>query len=167
MASTLILLFLSYSEVTVATRSSLCPDQMVIAVTQIQYVSSPDVGSAPRKDLYSPKRQRRPGQLDEPQRQIPCKDLVSDDHRDKTTGNRWFFCTIWLCCSLELNCWFRLVRGELAPQLSLVSPKVFFSILSLMEFWFLAAVASGLLSWGHFIYSDIVDLIANYCTDTI
>ncbi len=43
----------------------------------------------------------------------------------------------------------------------------FFSILSLMEFWFLAALASGLLSWGHFIYSDIVDLIANYCTDTI
>ena len=36
----------------------------------------------------------------------------------------------------------------------------FFSILSPMEFWFLAAVASGLLSWGHFIYSDIVDLIA-------
>ncbi len=28
-----------------------------------------------------------------------------------------------------------------------------------MEFWFLAAVASGLLSWGHFISSDIVDLI--------
>ena len=43
----------------------------------------------------------------------------------------------------------------------------FFSILSPMEFWFLAAVASGLLSWGHFIYSDIVDLIANYCRDTI
>ena len=43
----------------------------------------------------------------------------------------------------------------------------FFSILSPIEFWFLAAVASGLLSWGHFIYSDIVDLLANYCTDTI
>ena len=36
----------------------------------------------------------------------------------------------------------------------------FFSILSPVEFWFLAAVASGLLSWGHFISSDIVDLIA-------
>ncbi len=34
------------------------------------------------------------------------------------------------------------------PRLSLVSPKVFFSVLSPMEFWFLAAVASGLLSWG-------------------
>ncbi len=36
----------------------------------------------------------------------------------------------------------------------------FFSILSLMEFSFLAAVASGLLSWGHFISSTIIDLIA-------
>ncbi len=31
----------------------------------------------------------------------------------------------------------------MAPRLSLVSPKVFFSVLSPMEFWFLAAVASG------------------------
>ncbi len=36
----------------------------------------------------------------------------------------------------------------------------FFSILSPMEFSFLAAVASGLLSWGHFISSKIIDLIA-------
>ncbi len=40
-------------------------------------------------------------------------------------------------------------------RLSLVSP-----ILSQMEFCFLAAVASGLLSLGHLISSDIVDLIA-------
>ncbi len=53
----------------------------------------------------------------------------------------------------------RLAREEMAPRLSLVSPKVFFSVLSPMEFWFLAAVASGLLSWGHFISSNIVDLI--------
>ncbi len=53
-----------------------------------------------------------------------------------------------------------LARGELAPRLSLVSPKVFFSILSPMEFWFLSDVASGLLSWGHLISSDIVELIA-------
>ncbi len=33
------------------------------------------------------------------------------------------------------------------------------TVLSPMEFWFLAAVASGLLSWGHLISSDIVDLI--------
>ncbi len=29
-----------------------------------------------------------------------------------------------------------------------------------MEFWFLAVVASGLLSWGHIISSYITDLIA-------
>uniref|UniRef100_A0A9J8CS41 COX assembly mitochondrial protein n=1 Tax=Cyprinus carpio carpio TaxID=630221 RepID=A0A9J8CS41_CYPCA len=51
-------------EVTVATRSSQCPSQRVTAVTRIQYVSSPDGGSAPRKDLYSPERQRRTGQLE-------------------------------------------------------------------------------------------------------
>ncbi len=41
------------------------------------------------------------------------------------------------------------------PRLSLVSPKVFG-----MKFWVLAAVASGLLSWGHFISRNITDLIA-------
>ncbi len=55
-------LFVSYSEVT--------------AVTQIQSVSRSDGGSAPRDDLYSPERQRRPRQLDEPQRQIPSEDPV-------------------------------------------------------------------------------------------
>ncbi len=39
-----------------------------------------------------------------------------DSHRDKTSGTRW---------DLSTNCWFRLARGELAPRLSLVSPKVF------------------------------------------
>ncbi len=58
---------------------------------------------------------------------------------------------------IELLC--RLARGEMAPRLSLVSPKVFFSVLSPMEFWFLTAVASGLLSWGLLISSNIIDLI--------
>ncbi len=40
----------------------------------------------------------------------------------------------------------------------------FFSILSPMEFSFFAAVASGLLSWGHFISSTIIDLIAHTVT---
>ncbi len=50
-------LFLSYSEVTAFTRS--------------------DGGSAPRDDLYSPERQRRPGHLDETQRQTPSEDPVT------------------------------------------------------------------------------------------
>ncbi|KAL0151311.1 hypothetical protein M9458_053502, partial [Cirrhinus mrigala] len=64
-------LFLSYSEVTLTTRSSPQPDQMVTAVPRIQSVPSPDGGSAPTDDLYSPECQWRPHQLDEPQRRIP------------------------------------------------------------------------------------------------
>ncbi|KAL0151415.1 hypothetical protein M9458_053282, partial [Cirrhinus mrigala] len=47
-------LFVSYSEVTLPTRSSLYPDQMVTAVPRIKSIPSPDGGSAPRDDLYSP-----------------------------------------------------------------------------------------------------------------
>ncbi len=47
---------------------------MVTAATRIQSVSRSDGGSAPRDDLYSPECQRRPGQLDEPQRLIPSED---------------------------------------------------------------------------------------------
>ncbi len=43
----------------------------------IQSVSSPDGGSAPRDDLYSPEHQQRSGHLDEPQRPIPSEDLVT------------------------------------------------------------------------------------------
>ncbi len=59
---------------------------------------------------------------------------------------------IWLCSSWN---WTAVSSGQRrnGPRLSLVSPKVFFSVLSPMEFWFLAAVASGLLSWGHLISS--------------
>ncbi len=81
-----------------------------------------------------------------------------DGHRDKTTVTRWVLCTIWLFCSMEQTAGSS-GQKRTGSRLSLVSPKVFFSILSLMEFWFLAAVASGLHSWGHLISSDIVDLI--------
>ncbi len=134
---------------------------MVTAVTRIQSISRSGGGSAPRDDLYNPERQRRPGHLDEPQRQIsPVKpssprQSSRQDHRNQMSPLHNL-----TLLQLELNCWYRLARGELAPRLNLVSPKVFFSILSPMEFWFLAAVTSGLLSWGHFISSDIVDLIA-------
>ncbi len=131
-------LFISYSEVTAVTRS--------------------DGGSAPRDDLYSPERQRRPGHLDEPQRQTPSEDPVTytairTRPREPVEPLQSDFAAV----GIELLC--RLARGEMAPRLSLVSPKVFFFVLSPMEFWFLAAVASGLLSWGHFISSNIVDLI--------
>ncbi|KAL0158045.1 hypothetical protein M9458_046121, partial [Cirrhinus mrigala] len=96
-------LFLSYSEVTLTTRSSPYPDQMVTAVPRIQSAPTPDGGSAPRDDLYSPECQRSPHQLDEPQRPIDRRPRHLDGCRHKTTGT--------------------LARGELAPRLSMVSPK--------------------------------------------
>ncbi len=74
-----------------------------------------------------------------------------DGHRDKTTGTRWVLC---------INCWFVWPEENCPPDWAWFLPRFFFSILSPMEFWFLAAVASGLLSWGHLISSDIIDLIA-------
>ncbi len=65
---------------------------------------------------------------------------------------------IWLCCSCN-KLLVLLVRGELPPpDWAWFLPRFFFSILSPMEFWFLAAVASGL--FGCFISSNIVDFIA-------
>ncbi len=93
-------------------RSRLYPDQMVTAATRIKSVSRSDGGSAPRDNLYSPEHQRRPGQLDEPQRQIPSRPCLLDGHQDEISGIRWVLCTIWLRCSLDLNCWFCMARGE-------------------------------------------------------
>ncbi len=47
-----------------------------------------------------------------------------------------------------------------STTLNVSGDQVLFSILSPMEFWFLAAIASGLLSWGQFLYSDIVEYMA-------
>ncbi len=44
---------------------------------QIQSIFRSDGGSAPRDNLYSSERQRRPRHLDEPQRQIPSEDFVT------------------------------------------------------------------------------------------
>ncbi len=65
---------------------------------------------------------------------------------------------IWLCSSWN---WTAVSSGQRrnAPPTEPGFSQGFFSVLSPMEFWFLAAVASGLLSWGHLISSNIVDLI--------
>ncbi|KAL0147720.1 hypothetical protein M9458_055051, partial [Cirrhinus mrigala] len=103
-------LFLSYSEVTLTTRSSPYPAQMVTAVPRTQSEPpSPDGGSAPRDDLYSTECHWRPHRLDEPQRRIPSEDLVT--YTAVGTGPRDLVSP--LC----------LARGELAPRLILVSPK--------------------------------------------
>ncbi len=61
---------------------------MIKEATRIQSVSRSDGESAPRDDLYIPECQRRPGQLDEPQRLIPVKTLSprrpsGQDHRNQ------------------------------------------------------------------------------------
>ncbi len=46
-----------------------------------------------------------------------------DSHREKTTGTIWAL-TIWIA-AVGIELLGRLARGEMAPRLSLVSPKVF------------------------------------------
>ncbi len=74
---------------------------MVTAATWIQSVSRSDGGSAPRDDLYSPERQRRPGHRWAPETDPQWGPRHLDGHQDKTTGTSWVLCTIWLCCSME------------------------------------------------------------------
>ncbi len=158
MASTLIFVcFFLIPRSTLATRSSLYPDQMVTSVTRIQSVSRSDGGSAPRDDLYSSERQQRSGHLDEPRETWspiwrPCHlDGLGTDLRNQMSPlhNLTFL-------QLELNCCFVWPEENWHPTEPGFS-QGFFPILSPMEFWFLV---SGLLSWGHLISSGIVNLIA-------
>ncbi len=48
------------------------------------------------------------------------------------------------------NCWFVWPEENWSPDWAWFLPRVFFSILSPMEIWFLAAVL--VLSWGHFTF---------------
>ncbi len=108
--------------------------------------------------IQLPECQRRPTS---PRVRSPVKTSSPRRHRDKTTGTRQVLCTIYVFCSMDQTAGSS-GRRRTGPRLSLVSPKVFFSVLSLMEFCFLAAVASGLLSWGHFIFSVIVRYYLNW-----
>ncbi len=69
-------LFLSYSEVTVATLSAPYPTQMVTAVTRSSPYTDQMMDQHKRRP-YSPECQRRPGHLDKPQRQIQSEDPVT------------------------------------------------------------------------------------------
>ncbi len=76
----------------------------------------------------------------------------------KDPWNQWTTYTLTLL-QLEQTTGSSGRRGT-APPTEPGFSQGFFSILSPMEFWFLAAVASGLLSWGHFISRNIIDLIS-------
>jgi len=67
----------------------------------------------------------------------------------------------YLTCNAAWNIHCSFVgQRRTGPRLSLVSPKVFSPFCHLMEFWFLAtaALAFGLLRWGHLIFNNIIDL---------
>ncbi len=116
-------LFLSYSEVTVATRSSPYPAQMITAVNR----------SSPYPDQMVDQHQRRPLQpwmsaetktpIWAPETDLQWGPRHLDSHREKTTGTSWAL-TIWLCCSWN-KLLVRLAGGELAPRLSLVLLKAY------------------------------------------
>ncbi len=77
----------------------------------------------------------------------------------KDHWNQWIPYTLTLL-QLEQTTGLSGQRGTDPPTEPGFSQSFFFSVLSPMEFWFLAVAASGLLSWEHFISSDITDLIA-------
>ncbi len=126
---------------------------------QIQSVSRSDGWSVPRDNLFSPERQWSLGQLDEPQRKKnPVK---TSSPRQPSGKDHWKQLNPYNLTLLQLEHTSGLFgQRETGPPTEPGFSQGFFTILSLMEFWFLAAVASGLLSWGQFISSDIIDLIA-------
>ncbi len=63
------------------------------------------------------------------------------------------------------NYWFVCPEGNCPPDWAWFLPRFFFSVLSPIEFWQLAVVAFGLLSWGHFvghIVSSDITLISTW-----
>ncbi len=92
-----------------------------------------------------------------PRDRSPVRTSSSRHPSGKDPWNQWTTYTLTLL-QLEQTTGSSGRRGT-APPTEPGFSQGFFSILSPMEFSFLAAVASGLLSWGHFISSTIIDLI--------
>ncbi len=120
-------LFLSYYEVTVATRSSPYPAQRVTAVTRSSPYSDQMVDQHLEATFKPPTALNVSGVQDTKMSPRDRSPVRNPSHTQplgkKNTGTSWDL-TIWLCCSWN-KLLVRLARGELAPQLSLVSPKVF------------------------------------------
>ncbi len=130
--------------VTAVTRSSPYPDQMV---DQHLETTSTALNFSRDKDTWMSPRDRATVRTSSP-RQPSGK-----DH-----WNQWspYNRTLLQCEQISGSSGQRGTAPPTEPGFS----QGFFSVLSLMEFWFLDVVASGLLSWGHFISSDITNLIA-------
>ncbi len=132
-------LFFSYTKITVATRSSPYPDQMVdqhleMTSTALNVSRDQDTEMNPRD--MSP---RHPSGQDHENQMSHLQNLTLPQF-EQTAGSSG--------------------QRRTGPLIEPGFSRGFFSILSPMEFWFLAAVASGLLSWGHLFSSDIVYIIA-------
>ncbi len=144
--------------ITAVTRSSPYPDQMITAVTrsspypdqmmdQHLEMTSTALNVSRDQDTYLSPRDRSPVRTSSP-----------GHPSGKDHWNQWSPYNLTLL-QLEQTTDSSGRRGT-APPTEPGFSQGFFSVLSPMEFWFLAVVASGLLSRGHFIYSDIIDLIA-------
>ncbi len=83
-----------------------------------------------------------------------------DRHQEKTTETSGALQSDF--DAVGTNYWFVWPEGNCPPDWAWFLPRFFFSVLSPMEFWFLAVVASGLLSWGHFISSNIMTWLHRY-----
>ncbi len=120
-------LFLSYSEVTVATRSGPYPAQIVTAVTR----SSPYPDQMVDQHLETTTTALNISGDQDPQMsprdRSPVRTPSPRHPSGKDPWNQWTTYTLTL---LQLE---QLAGGELVPRLSLVSPKFFFSVLSPME----------------------------------
>ncbi len=93
-----------------------------------------------------------------PRDRCPVRNSSPRQPSEKDHWNQWTAYTLTLL-QLEQTTGSSGRRGTGSPTEPGFS-QGFFSILSPMEFWFLDAVASGMLSWGIFISSKIIDLIA-------
>ncbi len=83
------------------------------------------VDQAPRDDLYISECQRRPGHLDEPQRQIPSEDLVPRQPSRKDHWNQWSPYNLILL-QVEQTTGLTGQSGTGPPTEPWISPKVFF-----------------------------------------
>ncbi len=137
-------LLLSYSEVTIATRSSPYPVQKITAVNRFSL--SPDQMVEHHLETTSTALNvgGDQGTKMSPRDRSPARTSSPRQPSGKDHWNQWSPYTLTLL-QLKQTAGSSGRRGTGPPTKPGFS-QVFFSVLSPMEFWFLAVVASGLLS---------------------
>ncbi len=130
---------------TAVSRSSLYPDQMV---DQHLETTTTALNISGDQDTQMSPRDRSPVRTSSPRHPS-----------GKDPWNQWTTYTLTLL-QLEQTAGSSGQRITGPPDWAWFLPSFFSPFCHRWRFWFLAIVASGLLSWGHFISSDITDLIA-------